>query len=447
MGRVEMRRRIGAAVAVGALLLCSACGGGGGGAGDGQAGTSTSTEVTWWGWAPGKDLADQYIAAFNEEHPDITVTYREIPYAEYVNALRLGLRSDAGPDVFALQPGEITDRFGPSAADLTSRADEALGADWRTAITGDAQSQFVVDEAQTALPVQLSASGLIWYNQGLFDEAGVEVPTDAASLRAACDAFAQAGIVCMGQGAQDAWANIDFYMTLAADFAPGAFYEAVDGARPWTDPGLVQAFAEWQRLVQDGVFGEGAVGLTTYPDTSTAFVQGKSAMTLLGTWQAGFMDAESVRQSLEDGDTELPVILPAPFPDLSGDGTPPTTFGGPDYGLSISSSSDATDASWTFVQWLAASEAGQQVVADNKFLPALTDIPLPAEGLVDPAVQEPALPEVVSFMAEAQGYREIPYADVKVALGDALAALAVGQQTPEQAAQAVQAASDGVDRS
>lgn len=432
------------AAVLAAVAACS--GGGAGGSSGGEAGGSTSTTVNWWGWAPGKELADSYIAAFAKDNPDIKVVYKEVPYADYVNALRLGLQSDAGPDVFALQPGEITDRFGPSAADLAKRATADLGADWTSKITGDAQAQFTTDGKQLGMPVQLSASGMLWYNKSLFDANDLTPPTTGEELAKVCAAFAVKKITCLGQGAKDAWANIDFYMTLAADTAPGAFYEAVEGKRPWTDPGLVAAFQDWQDMFDQGYFGSGAAGVAVYPDASADFAQGKSAMTLLGTWQASFMDKESLKLAQEGKSTNTPVILPLAFPDINGDGTAPKTFGGPDYGLAISSNSDAQDASWTFVKWLSMSQSGQKLIADNKFLPALTDVPLSSEGLVDPTVQKPALQEVVSFMSDIGGYREIPYAEIKTALGDALSALAVDRQTPEAAAQAVQQASEQISR-
>ncbi|WP_307849150.1 ABC transporter substrate-binding protein [Micromonospora sp. U56] len=419
----------------------AACGGGGG---DGGGGSSSKT-VNWWGWAPGNDLATKYVAAFNKEHPDIKVVYKEIPYADYVNALRLGLRSDSGPDVFALQPGEITDRFGPSGMDLTARARQSLGADWASTIVGESHTQFARDGKQFGMPVQLSASGMVWYDKTLFDQHGLKPPTNADELRKVCAAFASLSVVCMAQGAKDAWANIDFYMTLAADTVPGAFYEAVDGKRPWTDPGLVRAFELWRQMFTEGIFGKGSAGLAVYPDTVGQFANGKAAMIMLGTWQAGFMDAAALKLG-QEGKFVPRVMLPVAFPDVNGDGQPPKTFGGPDYGLAINSRSDAQDAAWTFVHWLSSNQNGQNLIAAEKFVPAVKGVPMGDSNLVDPQTQKPALQQVVDFMANSEGYREIPYAEIKTALGDALAAVAVGRQTPARAAEAVEQVSRGLKR-
>lgn len=420
------------------LFTTGACGGAG-------KGGSTSKTLNWWGWAPGKQLADTYLAGFKKAHPDIKVIYKEIPYDDYVNALRLGLRSKSGPDVFALQPGEITDRFATFGMDLSRRAKQSLGNDWAQKLVGDSQKQFARDGKQYALPVQLSASGMVWYDKTLFDKYHLQPPTNADQLHKVCDTFNQNGIVCMAQGAKDPFANLDVYMTLAADTAPGAFYEAVDGKRPWTDPGLVKAFELFKQLFDDHVFGKGSTGLAVYPDTVGKFANGKAAMIPLGTWQAGFMDKTALKAG-QTGTFVPRVMLPMKFPDMNGDGQQPKTFGGPDYGLAINTTSHAQDASWTFVSWLASSKAGQDMIAAQKFVPALADVPLGADNLVDPELQKPALDTVQQLQAQAQGYREIPYADLKTALGDELAAVAVGERSPKDAAAAVQRASDQLDR-
>jgi ABC-type glycerol-3-phosphate transport system substrate-binding protein len=86
------------------------------------------------------------------------------------------------------------------------------------------------------------------------------------------------------------------------------------------------------------------------------------------------------------------------------------------------------------------------MVADQEFVPAIKGVELSDKDLVEPSVQKPALKQIVGFMENSEGYREIPYADLKTALGDALAAVAVGKQSPQQAAESVQKVSDTIKR-
>ena len=65
-------RRLGVTAVTGlALVSLVACSGGGSGGSD--SGSATEGNLVWWGWTPDKPVADQLIAAFNEEYPDITV--------------------------------------------------------------------------------------------------------------------------------------------------------------------------------------------------------------------------------------------------------------------------------------------------------------------------------------------------------------------------------------
>ena len=83
-------------------FVLAACGGG---SSSGSAGSATSADITWWGWTPTSQVAEQYIKAFNEQYPNIHVTYKMLTIAGYNAALRPALASTVGPDVFDVAPG------------------------------------------------------------------------------------------------------------------------------------------------------------------------------------------------------------------------------------------------------------------------------------------------------------------------------------------------------
>ena len=82
------------------------------------------TTITWWSWNPDNNTQPQWIAAFEKEHPNITVKARFLQYSDYVNALRLAATSSSGPDVFGLQTGALATQMAPLAADLAPLAAE-----------------------------------------------------------------------------------------------------------------------------------------------------------------------------------------------------------------------------------------------------------------------------------------------------------------------------------
>ena len=398
--------------------------------------------LNWWSWNPDQDTAKQYIEAFEADNPDIKIEHRFIQYTDYVNTTQLALTSGSGPDVFGLQVGALTEQFAPLAKDLTPALEAELGSDWADQLT--ATDQLAVDGKQVALPWMITGGGLVWANQTLVDELGLTVPETKADLDAFCIAVKAAGKTCMMQGAKDAWQNIDVFQTIANQIAPGKFYQATAGEASFDDPDFVEAFEVWQGLFDDEVFQDGALAATAYPDANDAFHQGDAALIIFGSWQNSDTTQARLDQYAETygdpaiADTQfVPYVAPA-FVD---GGTTGALFGGPDVGFAIAASSEHKDAATAFLTWLTAQESGQTIMAKNILQPSLQSVPLDLSEVLSDAqrtqleAQGPALSDLI-------GQRELDSADVRTALGDALSAVASGQQSPADAAAAVQAAID-----
>lgn len=435
----SQRRRWLAVTAVisASVITLSACA-----SGDEPEAESGPVTISWWSWNPDQETAGQYIEAFEADHPDINVEHRFIQYSDFVNTTQLALTSGAGPDVFGVQVGALTQQFAPLAEDLTPALEEAMGDGWREMLT--ATDQLVADDKQVALPWMITGGGLTWANQTLIDELGLEMPESREELDEFCAAVADAGKTCVVHGAQDAWQNIDVYQTIANQIAPGLFYEALAGETSFDAPEFVEAFEVWAGLFDGGVFQEGALATTAYPDANDAFHSGEAALIMFGSWQNSDTTQARVDQYAEIyGNPEIASWEFVPYftPLLVEGGTPGAMFGGPDVGFALSSSSENKEAATTFLLWLTAMEDGQTIMAKNILQPSLKSVPLDLSGVITDRQREqlesqgPALGDLV-------GQREIDSADVRTALGDALAAVASGQTSPGDAARIVQAAID-----
>ncbi|MFT4221235.1 MAG: ABC transporter substrate-binding protein [Microbacterium sp.] len=397
--------------------------------------------ITWWTWNPDQETAVEYIDAFEKEHSGITIDHRFIQYSDYVNTVQLALTSGTGPDVFGLQVGALTEQFAPLAADLAPAAEEALGADWADKLT--AVDQLQVDGKQVGLPWMITGGGLVWANQSLLDELGLEVPTSPAELRTFCKEVKAAGKDCWVHGAKDAWQNLDMFQVISNQIAPGKFYQALAGETAFDDPDFVKAFETWQGLFDDGIFPKGALATTAYPDANDAFKKGEAALILFGSWQNADTTQARLDQYVEQYGDDVKNVEFVPYfaPPLVDGATTGAMFGGPDVGFAVAEASAHREAAETFATWLAGSETAQTLVAKNVLQPALTSVPLDLSG-VNTDRQRAALEEQGPALADMIGQRELTNADVKTALSDALSAVASGQQSPADAAKAVQAAID-----
>ena len=241
----------------------------------------------WWGWTPGSPVNEEYIAAFNEDYPDIHVTWRQTAIADYDAAVRPALATGSGLDVYQMSAGSANGGvavFGTSAIDLTPAVEQALGPDWKSLLSPTACRR--ADRGRRAQGDGVGAvfSGIVWINQDLFDEYGVAAPTDWDSWKSACATFEANDVTCFVQGAAQAGFNIDTIHAIADNVEPGKFVAATRGEVPWTDPSIVQAFTLWKQLFDEGIMQPGAIGTTSTPTPTTTFMAQNAAMVMMGTW-------------------------------------------------------------------------------------------------------------------------------------------------------------------
>lgn len=446
-----------AALAMLALAACADTSTGTDGA-DASAGDdvelATSGEIVWWGYTPGSPVNEQYIAAFNEEYPDIKVTWKQTSIDDYDAALRPALGNSSGMDVYQMSAGSANGGvavFGGSAINLVPAVEEVLGADWKDKLSSTGVEALTVDGELKALAAGAVFSGTVWINQDLFDTYDVEVPTDWDSWKSACDTFEANDVTCFVQGAGQGAFNIDTLHAIADNVEPGVFVDATRGDAEWTDESIVEAFDLWKKLFDEGIMQDGALGQMQYPEANNQFMSQQAAMVMMGTWYSQYLIPDVMRSAMEAaGSTDEPfTMIPIDFPDIAGTGNTGSLFGDVDYGQGVSANSANKGAATTFAVWMGTSEAGQQVIADSlNLIPALKSVTPNWDNveLVDPDAQaDPmkALVERASAVTDAPRFATIN-ADMNQALMTALAKVAAGESTPQEATSELQQAQEKV---
>ena len=424
------------------LIACS------GGSSQASAGSATKGSITWWGWTPtNADEAKQFISAFNKQYPDITVNFKLIGISDYQAAMRPALASDAGPDVYDLQPGAYVQQFGSYAEDLTPVVSKALGSDWKTQIAKIAVDGMTSKGKLTALPIGSTYAGSLWYNDDLFKKYNLQPPTTLAQWKQVCATFAKNGVGCFAQGASQEGFDQDTLQAIANSVQPGFWTQASEGKAKWNSPVIVQTLSIWKQLFTDGIMQKGALGAQQYPDVNNAFLTGKYAMVMMGSWYTQYATKTAMTQAISAagvaGATPFP-ILPMQFPDVAGNGNTSEMFGDADYGLAVASKSKNRAAAETFATWMATSKTGQQVVANRlDTTPVLKGVAPDFSSIkfVDPAVQSGP---VNAYLQRASTVGEPRFAllnaDIENAFLAAAQSVGSGSTSPQQAANTLQQA-------
>ncbi|GHJ40896.1 ABC transporter substrate-binding protein [Streptomyces sp. TS71-3] len=442
-------RLLGAVTAVAALLL-GGCAGGPLPATEDK-GPADSGSLTWWGWTPDEAPAEAYIKAFHKAYPRIKVTYKKLTIDGYNAALRPALASSVGPDVYAVAPGSgngPVKQYSVFGVDLAPAVRKELGPGWRSKLASIGVGSLTADGKLAALSAGATYAGSLWIDKDLFDRYGLKAPADYAEWKHVCAVFAAHHVGCFVQGAAQTAFNEDTIQAIADNVRPGVWEKAMAGRVPWTDPTIVKALGLWQRLFKDGIMQSGALGTMQYPDANNAFMSGKYAMVMMGTWYMQYATRAGSTAAISGAGVAHPkpfTQVPIPFPDMAGTGHVGALFGDADFGLAVNRRSKHIAAATTFATWLGTSAAGQQTVAD-----VLNDVPAlkaatpdwNAVKLTSPDVQRPALQKLLKDVGRSTEPRFATVsADMLTAIGEASTTVASGT-SPAKAAATLQEAAE-----
>lgn len=447
--RLRRSRRVIPAITLVSFLaaILAACGGA---AASGSAGSASSANLTWWGWAPSTQVAQQYISAFNKVYPNIHITYKMLTIAGYNAALRPALASTVGPDIFDVAPGAANgsvETYSPDAVNLEPAVAKALGSNWQSKLSPIGVSSLMVGQKLAAVSVGAVYSGTVWINQNLFSRYQLTPPASLAQWASDCATFKAHGVGCFVQGVGQTAFNEDTLQAISDNVQPGVWAKAIQGQAPWTSPVIVRALTIWKQMFSDGIMEKGALGVQQYPDANNDFLSGKYAMVMMGTWYMQNDTQSGMSAGISGAGVAHPkdfTALPIAFPDVAGTGHTGALFGDSDYGIAVNAKSANQAAATKFAVWLGTSKSGQQQVAN-----ALDDIASlkgiqpdwPNTGLVNSAVQQPALSKLITnAVASSEPRLATVSPNLQLAIGVASTTVASGSATPAQAAATLQAA-------
>jgi raffinose/stachyose/melibiose transport system substrate-binding protein len=267
-GRRAVHRPVLAGVLLLVASLVSACSGG-----------DNRTELTFFQFKPEAqsyfvDLARQ----FEEANPDIRVVVTTP--ADPETALRTRLVKNDVPDVMTLNANGTFGEFAsatifrdfsgdPVLSDVNPEYIDVIG-DLGRAAEGEVNG----------VPFAANASGLL-YNEELFEQHGVAVPTTFDELVDAAETFGAAGITPFYGMLADNWTPQSPLAPLSAQLQPPDFFEDRFADRTTFAEGwqtTAEALGELFEYTQPDPLSKG------YEDGTAAFARGESAMLLLGSF-------------------------------------------------------------------------------------------------------------------------------------------------------------------
>ena len=219
-------------------LSLSACSGGNGsggssgGSGSGDSGNGGKVELkfSWWGGDSRHEATEKAIQAFMAKYPDITVTAEYGAWSGWEEKQALNIMGGNAADLMQINWNWI-ESYSGNGKNFANLEDYSDVLDL-TQFPADSLELCKADGKLMAVPVALTGR-LFYWNKTTFDEVGVALPTDEASLLAAGEAFKafDEDYYPLALGEYDRMIFLVYYL------------ESVHG-KPWVQDGQIQYTAE-----------------------------------------------------------------------------------------------------------------------------------------------------------------------------------------------------------
>ena len=135
---------------------------------------------------------------------------------------------------------------------------------------------------------------LIWYNEGVFERAGVAPPSGIDGLVSLARGLAKSGMPAFSVGGQNGWTLADWFSNLYLRLAGPARYDLLAAHKiPWTDPSVTATLGLLARVLDPHVIagGPGGALVTSYQQSvQQAFAaRPAAAMVFEGDFVAGII--------------------------------------------------------------------------------------------------------------------------------------------------------------
>ncbi|GAB3600453.1 ABC transporter substrate-binding protein [Microbacterium tumbae] len=410
----------GLALTIGAATVLTGCTGAG-------APDDDSVTLTMWTWSneAREALEDGLLETFEAEHPGIEVEILVQPDQDYQTLLTTGLAGSGGPDVAAIRSYGVISSFAESG-DLVPIDD--LVEDW------SGFSEIALDGVKArgdglvyAVPQGIQTAQ-VFYNKGIFDDLGLEVPTTWDEFLQVSETIKDSGtapIVIPGAAA----AQIALAGEVLGNARRGgnAFTDAfVAGDESLTSPDGVASIALMQEIEPYLIDNVTSV---TLDEAVTIFATGMAAMFPSGTWQVSSFENLGATD-LEYGTFDVP----------AGPGWPaePATVAYADGGWALSARSEHPEEAAELLNWLASAEYFQAYSNTMSTIPPRDGVELDDEHVSE--MYERFLDSSATYLGAAYLRYGTPWGtDV---YGEQVQRLWLGDQTPEGVADAVQSGID-----
>ncbi|MFD1718690.1 ABC transporter substrate-binding protein [Georgenia deserti] len=395
--------------------------------GGAQAAEPQDTSQTLRIMGPDFPYTEATVEEFRRRHPDVSVEYVEGGVSFEDGSAQTMLRSGQGPDVLMVNSGPGRVGLLAEAGLITPLGDlyaehgleERYRPDVLEQIRAGANGGGEIFEIVEGLDVFQ-----VYYNEEIFAEHGLEVPTAYDELLDACATLREAGVRPLLAGVRDNFAGGWLLGTLVqASAGAQAMREIIYDDEPFDQDAVVRAAEMLTELIDNGCIDAGQAAALDGAQAEAGFWRGNGAMVV--------QPQGPIIEERHDG-ADVSHFGAFPMPPVD-----PTDPARPTAGLALSwIASNSTRSASAVEAWLAwvSSEDYLALTAENG------GTLVPAQVVPDGIEVAPAIRDALDKTADGSGYNPSVYLNeaAKQAWYDAVQGLISGSAEPAPAMRAVE---------
>jgi raffinose/stachyose/melibiose transport system substrate-binding protein len=384
--------------------------------------------------------------AFEKANPDIRIVREDLFNEPFHNKVEAYAAAGQLPDIIYAWPS------GRSTTLHTQRLLKDLGPLVQRDGLAASYSPLALDPAAQAsgyigeLPRAITSSHAFYVNNEVLRDAGLTPAKTYAELKAQVPVLKAKGYDTVVMANQDTWVMQSCLFSMVAGRFGGLGWEQkiLNGQAKFTDSDFVNALIFVKALYDDGILSKATI-TTDYGSVVGQFGTNKGAYLVDGDWRiAAFVTDKSTGQAVISPDRQKNIDITV-FPDIPGAKINKSTSGilGTGWGMNadIPAGSAKEAAAWRLVKWLSGKEIQTWLIETGGIAtPTVTGINTDALKLEPMQIAGTKLgTQYTTSTAVIDG---VFAGEVYTPLNDGLQEIGMGSKTPQQVAQAVQAAFD-----
>lgn len=328
------------------------------------------------------DLADntssgnfeELVDAFHAANPDIRLEFDYLFNEPYHNKLQSSAIAGQLPDAVFLWPGKRTGEVTGSGAvkDLSP---------WVEGVRDEFAPAALAPQGPNGeiweLPEQVTATHVMFANERLLDELGLEFPETLEELLEQGEVIREAGYIPIAMDNADGWQMQSTLLSALVERTAGRdwFDRAVVGDASFSDSEFVRAVEVIETLHENEMFSPG-INQASYGEALTDFVTEEAVYFIDGGWRTSNLSGEMTEDQFEYVSYNV-------FPELpneQGQSGSTAIVPGTGFGMNAELEGEMAEAAWEWIYFFAGPE-GSRIKAEQGWLPAV-DIELPADSPV-----------------------------------------------------------------